>query len=66
MRKPGAWSSISLQNYAKALVRRGVPEDLEPGERIFEKVKNFREKPAASGEGLGRESTIKRKISKTI
>lgn len=47
------FTSISLRNYAKALVRRGVPEDLEPGKRIFEKVKNFREKLAASGEGLG-------------
>ena len=47
------FTSISLRNYAKALLRQGDQEKLKQVEYIFEKVKIIRENLAESGNGLG-------------
>jgi tetratricopeptide (TPR) repeat protein len=47
------FTSISLRNYAKALIRRGNPKDLEEVGKAFELVRTIREQLAESGKGLG-------------
>ena len=47
------YTSISLRNYAKALLCQGRAEDLNRGGEYLLSVKDFRENLAKSGEGLG-------------
>ena len=47
------FTTISLRNYAKALIRLENPENLDEVGYILEKIRRFRERIAESGKGIG-------------